>query len=177
MPFLLIVIIVVALIFNLLNGFHDSSNIVATAISSRALPPRVALGLTAAAEFAGPFIFGVAVATTIGSEVVHPTAINSAVILAALASAIVWNLITWYIGFPSSTSHALIGGLIGAVGAAEGLSTIQMAGMQKVLLALLFSPILGFMFGFLVLRLIYFLARGASPRINTFFRQGQVGTM
>jgi PiT family inorganic phosphate transporter len=176
MPFLLILIIVMALAFDFLNGFHDSSNIVATAISSRALPPRAALAMTAIAVFAGPFIFGVAVATTIGSEVVDPAAISSAVIIAALASAISWNLFTWYFGLPSSTSHALIGSLIGAVAVAEGMATIKFEGLAKVLLALLLSPILGFIFGFLVLRLIYFLARGATPGVNALFKRGQVGT-
>jgi PiT family inorganic phosphate transporter len=174
MPFLLIVIIAIALVFDFLNGLHDSSNIVATMISSRALSPRVALGITAIAEFCGPFLFGVAVATTIGSEVVDPAAISSAVIIAALSS--LWNLITWYFGWPSSTSHALVGGLLGAVGVAEGLSTIKLAGLEKVLIALFISPVLGLVFGYLVLKLIYFLARGASPGINTFFKRGQIAT-
>jgi PiT family inorganic phosphate transporter len=176
MPYLLIVIIVIALIFDFLNGFHDSSNIVATMISSRAMSPRGALIMTAVAEFSGPFLFGVAVATTIGSEVVDPAAITSAVIIAALSSAILWNLFTWYFGWPSSTSHALVGGLIGAVGVASGLGTIQLAGLQKVLIALFLSPLLGLVCGYLVLKLIYFLARGATPGINTLFRRAQWGT-
>jgi inorganic phosphate transporter, PiT family len=176
MPLILIVIIAIALVFNFLNGFHDSSNIVATMISSRAMPPRVALAMTAVAEFSGPFLFGVAVATTIGSEIVDPAAISSAVIIAALSSAILWNLFTWYFGWPSSTSHALIGGLIGAVGVAKDLSTIRLAGLEKVLIALFVSPILGFVIGYLMLKLIYFLARGAGPGINTAFRRGQVLT-
>jgi len=176
MPFLLILIIALALIFDFLNGVHDSSNIVATMISSRAMPPRFALGMTAVAEFAGPFIFGVAVATTIGSEIVDPTAITSAVIIAALVSAILWNLFTWYFGWPSSASHALIGGIVGAVGVAEGLATINPAGLGKVLISLFVSPILGFVFGLLVLKLIYFLARGATPSVNTLFKRGQLPT-
>lgn len=176
MPFLLLVIIAIALIFDFLNGFHDASNIVATMISSRAMSPRSALLLNAVAHFVGPFLFGVAVATTIGHEVVDPTAITSAVIIAALTAAILWNLFTWYFGLPSSTSHALIGGLVGAVVAAAGVSTIHMQGLQKVLIALFLSPILGLAFGFLTLRLIYFLARGASPRINTWFKRSQLGT-
>ena len=163
MPFLLIVIIVIALIFDFLNGFHDAANIVATMISSRAMSPRSALAISAVAHFAGPFLFGVAVATTIGHEVVDPAAISSAVIIAALSSAILWNLFTWYFGWPSSTSHALVGGLIGAVGVASGLGTIQLAGLEKVLIALFLSPVLGLVLGFLVLKLIYFLARGSSP--------------
>ncbi|MFN2289846.1 MAG: anion permease [Anaerolineae bacterium] len=176
MPSLLVVIIAIALIFDFLNGFHDASNIVATVISSRAMSPRNALIMTAVAEFTGPFLFGVAVATTIGSEVVDPAAITSAVIIAALSSAILWNLFTWYFGWPSSTSHALIGGLVGAVGIASGLETIDLQGMEKVLIALFISPILGLVFGYLVLRLIYFLARGAAPSINTLFRRGQLLT-
>ncbi len=172
----LIVLLATAVVFDFLNGFHDSSNIVATLISSRALSPRSALALTAVAEFAGPFLFGVAVATTIGHEVVDPTAITSAVILAALSGAIVWNLITWYLGWPSSTSHALIGGLIGAVGLANGLSTIRLAGLEKVLVALFLSPLLGLLCGYLVLKALYFLTRGASPRVNSLFRRGQLLT-
>ena len=170
------VIIAIALVFDFLNGLHDSSNIVATMISSRALSPQKALAMTAVAEFAGPFLFGVAVATTIGSEVVDPAAISSAVIIAALSSAIVWNLVTWYFGWPSSTSHALIGGLIGAVAVAEGFDTIHLAGLEKVLIALFTSPVLGLVLGYLVLKAIYFLARGATPRVNTLFKRAQWGT-
>ena len=173
MSLLLIVIIAIALIFDFLNGFHDSSNIVATMISSRAMSPRSALLMSAVAHFAGPFLFGVAVATTIGSEVVDPSAITSAVIIAALSSAIIWNLVTWYFGWPSSTSHALIGGLVGAVGVSAGLETINLDGMVKVLVALFLSPILGLVLGYVLLKLIYFLARGATPRINALFKRGQ----
>jgi PiT family inorganic phosphate transporter len=176
MPVLLIVIIAFALIFDFLNGLHDASNIVATVISSRALSPQKALAITAAAEFAGPFLFGVAVATTIGSEVADPSVLSAPVIIAALCSAILWNLLTWYFGWPSSTSHALIGSLVGAVAVAEGLSTIRLAGLEKVLIALFLSPVLGLAFGYLVLKTIYFLARGASPKINTFFKRSQVVT-
>jgi PiT family inorganic phosphate transporter len=176
MPFLLLVIIAFAMVFDFLNGFHDSSNIVATMIFSRAVPPRLALGMTAIAEFSGPFLFGVAVATTIGNEIVDPHAISSAVILAALGSAISWNLFTWYFGWPSSTSHALVGGLIGAVTMAAGVNTIHRAGLDKVLIALFVSPVLGLVVGYLVLKAIYFLARGASPRINAAFKRGQLAT-
>jgi PiT family inorganic phosphate transporter len=176
MPFLLIVIIAIALIFDFLNGFHDASNIVATMISSRAMSPRSALLICAGAQFAGPFLFGVAVATTIGQEVVDPAAITSGVIIAALCGAILWNLFTWYFGWPSSTSHALIGGLVGAVAVATGFETVRMEGLEKILIALFLSPLLGLVLGYLVLKLIYFLSRGASPRINTFFKRGQLGT-
>jgi PiT family inorganic phosphate transporter len=176
MPLLLILIIAIALGSGFLNGVHDSSNVVATMISSRALSPRKALGMTAVAEFTGPFLFGVAVATTIGSEVVDPAAISSAVIIAALGSTILWNLVTWYFGWPSSTSHALIGGLIGGALMAEGLSAVDWAGLEKVLIALFISPVLGLVLGYLLLKAIYFLARGATPRVNAFFKRSQLAT-
>lgn len=171
-----IVVIVLALLFDFLNGIHDSSNVVATMISSRALSPRVALGLTALANFFGPFVFGVAVAKTIGEEIVAASAINENVLLAALASAIFWNLLTWYLGFPSSSSHALIGGFIGAVIVGAGWGAIQLAGMEKILIALFTSPIIGFIMGYLILRITILLSWNATPRINQFFRQGQVLT-
>ncbi|MGQ9600968.1 MAG: anion permease [Anaerolineae bacterium] len=169
----LLIIIGMAMISDFLNGFHGSSNIVATMISSRALSPQKALGMAAVAVLVSPFLFGVAIATTIGSELVDPQLITSAVILSALSSSILWNLLTWYFGWPSSTSHALIGGLLGAVGAAKGLTAIHPMGLEKILLALLISPVLGFVGGYLVLKIIYFLARGASPRVHTVFKRGQ----
>jgi PiT family inorganic phosphate transporter len=145
-------------------------------ISSRALSPRVALGMTALANFIGPFVFGVAVATTIGEELVIASAINAPVLLAALVSAILWNLLTWYLGFPSSSSHALIGGFIGAVVLAAGWGAIQIGGLEKVLIALFASPILGFLVGYLILRVTLLLSWSATPRINGFFRKSQVVT-
>jgi PiT family inorganic phosphate transporter len=140
------------------------------------MSPRNALLMSAAAHFAGPFLFGVAVATTIGSEVVDPAAITSAVIIAALVSAVLWNLFTWYFGWPSSTSHALIGGLVGAVAVSSGVETIHVDGLLKVLVALFLSPVLGLALGYLLLKLIYFLARGATPRVNSLFKRAQWGT-
>jgi len=171
-----IAVIVLALFFDFLNGIHDSSNVVATMISSRALSPRVALAMTAVANFFGPFIFGVAVANTIGHEVVFAEAINTVVLLAALSSAIIWNLLTWYLGFPSSSSHALIGGFVGAVVIDAGWQAIQMPGIEKILIALFASPIIGFVFGFILLRLILLLSWKASPGINRFFKRGQIFT-
>ncbi len=176
MTALVIVVIILALVFDFLNGIHDSSNVVATMISSRAFSPRVALGVTAVAEFSGPFLFGVAVAKTIGHEIVAAETINTLVLVAALASAIVWNLLTWYLGFPSSSSHALIGGLIGSVSMAAGFQAIQMAGIEKILLTLFTSPIIGFVVGFIVLRVIYILAWNATPRVNLIFKRSQMIT-
>ncbi|MGD9101378.1 MAG: inorganic phosphate transporter [Anaerolineae bacterium] len=166
-------IIGLALIFDFFNGFHDSSNIVATVISSRAMSPRRILLLTAAAHFVGPFLFGVAVATTIGHEVVRESAVTLPVIEAALISAIAWNVITWLMGIPSSSSHALVGGIIGAVLIQSGPEALRAGGLTKVIAALLISPVLGLIVGYLVMSLVLFLARGASPRINWFFKRGQ----
>ncbi len=173
---IIIIAIILALGFDLLNGIHDSSNIVATMISSRAFPPRVALGMTALAEFCGPFIFGVAVAETIGHEVVAFEVISVTVILAALFSAILWNLLTWYLGFPSSSSHALVGGLVGAVIIGAGWQAIEVPGLVKILLTLLTSPILGLVFGYLILRLLFILSWNASPRVNDLFKRSQLLT-
>jgi len=172
----LILLILLAVIFDFLNGVHDSSNIVATMIASRAFSPRVALGVTAIAHFVAPFLFGVAVATTIGEDIIDANAINNGMIIAALLSAILWNLFTWFVGIPSSSSHALVGGLIGAVAVGAGLQAIYLDGMMKVLIALFISPIIGFIGGFLFTKLILFLARGASLRINWFFKRSQIIT-
>jgi PiT family inorganic phosphate transporter len=176
MPPIIVIAIVIALLFDLLNGIHDSSNIVATMISSRAFSPRVALGITAIAEFCGPLIFGVAVAETIGHEVVASNTIDEIVILAALLSAILWNLITWYLGFPSSSSHALIGGLIGAVVMGAGWSVIQLPGIIKILLTLLTSPIIGLIFGYIILRLLFLISWNATPKVNAIFKRSQLFT-
>lgn len=172
----LIVLIILALIFNFLNGFHDSSNIVATIISSRALQPRAALALTAISEFMGPLIFGVAVAKTIGEGLIPPSEVTNAVILATLIASILWNLITWYLGIPSSSSHALVGGLIGAISVGAGIETVQWGGLIKVLLGLFISPVLGLIAGFLITRLTLFLARNSRPSINIFFKRAQILT-
>lgn len=173
---LLIIFIAVALFFDFLNGIHDSSNIVATMISSRAFRPQVALGVTALSEFVGPLLFGVAVAKTVGDGIVSSAELTIEMIMAALLGAIAWNLLTWLLGIPSSSSHALIGGLIGAVALGSGVEAVKWEGVVQVFAALFLSPFIGFGVGFVFTRLIYFLARGASPKINTFFNRSQVVT-
>jgi len=170
---LLVIFIAVALIFDFLNGFHDSANVVASTIASKAMSPRVALSISALTNFLGPFMFGVAVATTIGTEVVTEEAVTIPTALAALLSAIVWNLLTWWFGIPSSSSHALIGGFVGAALAGFGVDAIQLDGITKVLLALFLSPFLGFILAYLVLHFILLIGRGFSPRVNEVFRRGQ----
>jgi inorganic phosphate transporter, PiT family len=176
MSSLIITVIVLALLFGFLNGMHDSRNVVSTMISSRAYSPRVALSVTALAEFTGPFIFGVAVAQTIGRGIVDIEAVNSQVLIVALGSAILWNLVTWYMKIPSSSSHALIGGMLGAVSVRAGAQAINVDGLLKILISLFVSPIIGFVFGFFVLKLIMVLFWMATPRINEFFKRSQLLT-
>ena len=169
-------LIAVSLVFDLLNGFHDSSNIVATVISSRAMKPRTALYMTAAAEFIAPFLFGVAVAKAVGSDLIDSSAITIHVVIAGVCAAILWNLLTWFIGMPSSSSHALLGGLLGAAVIYGGLEVVKLEGLFRILIALFFSPIIGFAFAFLLMHFILLVSRGASPSINSFFKRGQVFT-
>jgi inorganic phosphate transporter, PiT family len=173
---IIFIIIGLSLLFGFLNGMHDSRNVVSTMVSSRAYSPRTALGVTILAEFSGPFIFGSAVASTIGRGISDPNAISLRVILVALASAVLWNLVTWRLKIPSSSSHALIGGIVGAVSAGAGVQAIQMAGLLKILISLFASPIIGFVFGFIVLKIIYALCVDSTPHVNNFFKRSQLVT-
>ena len=174
---MIIILLALALIFDFLNGFHDSSNVVATPISSNAMRPRLALLLAAASEFVAPFLFGVAVATAIGDGLLNVEVLQLNVINAALAASIAWNLITWYVGIPSSSSHALVGGLVGAAVTAEGFAAVNPIGLLRVLIALLISPLLGMAFGYLTMRLVILGTRAAAPSVNNFFRRSQVFTL
>ncbi len=163
---LLLVLIAVALLFDFLNGFNDSANVVATMIASRAMSPRGALTLAALANLAGPFLFGVAVAETIGAEVADPRTISVSVVLAALLAASLWDLTTWYFGIPVSSSHALVGGLVGAAATGSGLAAIQPHGLWKIVIALLASPVVGFVVGMMVMRATLWFLRNATPKVN-----------
>ena len=176
MTFPFFLLLITALIFDFLNGFHDSANIVATPIASRAMEPRRVLWLAATAHFVGPFLFGVAVAETIGKGIADPVHVTMPVVVAAMMAAVVWNVVTWYLGIPASSSHALVGGVVGAVVVASGLSAIETSGLTTVLVALFLSPILGLIVGYLLMNLTLFLARGASPHVNVFFKKAQVVT-
>jgi len=184
---LVYVAVAVVLIFDYTNGFHDASNIIATPIASRALTPVQAVVIVATFEFLGPILGGTAVANTIGKFVnLDDVAaiLSIAVILCGLAGAIFWNVITWWFGIPSSSSHALVGGLAGAVMVAVGsdhviwgfsqLAQGHFTGVTKVLLALVISPIIGFWAGFFIHRLVFFLMRGAKPTVNKFFKRIQI---
>jgi len=171
---LLLVVIAVALLFDFLNGFNDSANVVATIIASRAMSARGALTLAALANLAGPFLFGVAVAETIGAEVADPRTISIAVVLAALLAASLWDLVTWYFGIPVSSSHALVGGIVGAAAAGSGLDAIQTQGLWKIAIALLASPLAGFVMALAVMRATLWLLRNATPKANVVLSRAQV---
>ena len=173
---MLYLLIILALKFDFINGFHDSSNIVATVISSRALHPRVALFTTAIAHFLAPFLFGVAVAETIGLGLIDPRAVTDIVITAAVLSAIIWNLLTWYLGMPSSSSHALVGGLLGAAILSEGINVVNFRGLFWILFALFISPPLGLAASYLLMHITQYVFRSASPRVNIFFKRAQIIT-
>jgi len=173
---LIIILIALALIFDFLNGFQDSANVVATMISSRAMTPTAALIIASAANFIGPFIFGVAVAKTIGQDVASPSSITIAVVLAALLSGSIWNLITWFFGIPSSSSHALIGGIVGAVLVGSGAQALKTEGLVLIGLALFLSPVLGFFLGQITMRVSMSAVRNATPNANLFFKYAQIPT-
>jgi len=174
-------IVGLALFFDYSNGFHDAANVVATIITTGALSPRKALMLAAVCELAGPFLFGTAVAKTIGKGIIDVSTFDAAVVelsaallIAALLGAISWNLITWAWGLPSSSSHALIGGMVGAVLVAYGPDKILWNGLLYVMASLIFSPLLGLVFGVLFYRFTLRLSKNAKPTISGFFKQLQI---
>jgi PiT family inorganic phosphate transporter len=171
----LVAVFGLAVLFDYINGFHDTANAIATSVSTRALSPRVAIAMSATANFVGA-LTGTAVAKTIGAGLVVPQAEGGVVVAAALAGAIVWNLLTWRLGIPSSSSHALIGGLLGASAAAIGFGAWQVSGiLGKVILPLVGSPIVGFAGGFALMVVIFNLFRRAHPKtMNDRFRRLQV---
>lgn len=178
---LAIIVVLLALFFDFSNGFHDAANVVATIITTRALSPRKALMMAAVCEFIGPFLFGTAVAETIGKNIIDasafdPTAldVSVALIMAALVGAIFWNLITWFFGLPSSSSHALIGGMVGAVLVAYGPGKILWGGVLYVVASLVISPLLGLIFGVLALRITFRIFRNATPQVSDFFNRMQI---
>lgn len=184
---LIVFAVLTVLAFDYTNGFHDAANVVATVIASRAMLPAQAVALVAVFEFLGPVLGGTAVANTIGSFVDLnglPVQLSLGVLLAGLLGAIGWNLLTWWWGIPSSSSHALVGGLAGAVIAAAGPAHVvwgfvawldggPLSGVAKVVLALLLSPLLGFVVGYLIHRLLGLLFRAARPALNRRLRGAQ----
>ncbi|MBC1323964.1 inorganic phosphate transporter [Listeria welshimeri] len=173
-----VVIVLAALAFDLINGFHDTANAIATSVSTKALKPRHAIILAAVMNFVGAISF-TGVAKTITKDIVNPFALDygELVILAALLSAIAWNLITWYFGIPSSSSHALIGSIAGAAIASAGFASIEYSGFTKIIIGLLVSPVLAFVVGYTIYSLFkIFLKNLNLATTNRRFRMIQVGT-
>lgn len=169
--------VIVALFFDFINGFHDSANSIATVVGTRALRPLYAVSMAAIANFVGPFIFGTAVAATVGKDIIQPEFSTIYVIIAGLAGAISWNLITWYFGLPSSSSHALIGGLIGAGLVAGGTKAIVFPGVEKILVFMIVSPMMGFVIAFvLTISIMYFLRKNRPSTINRSFAKLQIAS-
>jgi inorganic phosphate transporter, PiT family len=173
--FTLVFLIGVALLFDLINGMHDAANSIATVVSTRVLKPFHAVLWAAFFNFAAYFIFESHVASTIGKGLITPELIDNAVVFGALAGAIAWNLITWWGGIPSSSSHALVGGLVGAGVAKAGFGAIVWSGLSKTIYAIVLSPFTGFILGVLMVILVSWLFLRANPAFSDgFFRKAQL---
>lgn len=178
LTWIVVLIVILALGFDFINGFHDTANAIATSVSTRALPPRMAILLASAMNLVGALLFS-GVAKSIGGDITDPFKLKHGltVVIATLIAAILWNLITWWQGIPSSSSHALIGSLAGAAIASEGWDGINYSGFSKIVLGLVVSPILAFIVGYIIMFILKHLFANASPRyINKGFRTGQIFT-
>jgi PiT family inorganic phosphate transporter len=170
-----IVIIVVALVFDYINGFHDAANSIATVVSTRVLSPTQAVLWAAFFNFAAAFVIGTTVAKTVGAGMIHQEVVTYAVILAGLMGAIIWNLITWYLGLPTSSSHALFGGYAGAAVAKAGFGAIMVSGWTKTLIFIVVGPLIGLVVGLIVMTSIYWIFRDTTPtRVNRWFKKLQL---
>ncbi|WP_400162587.1 anion permease [Brevibacillus sp. TJ4] len=177
---LVVIVVILAVSFDFINGFHDTANAIATSVSTKALPPRIAVILAAVMNFVGALTF-TGVAKTIGGKIADPTTLQFGVIvvIATLIAAISWNLITWWYGIPSSSSHALIGSLVGAVIASAGLGSIHWSGFAEIFRGLIISPVIALVAGFIIMNLIYLLFRKLAPpptKANRGFRYFQILT-
>lgn len=168
-------LVVVALVFDFMNGFHDAANSIATVVSTRVLKPYQAVVWAAAFNFLALFVFKLKVATTVGQGIIDVSVVDHHIVFGALVGAIVWNIITWYYGLPSSSSHALIGGLIGAAVAKSGFWALQSAGIYKTLVFIVISPTLGFLLAGLMMVAVSWICRRSTPaRVDRWFRRLQL---
>jgi inorganic phosphate transporter, PiT family len=174
-PVLVTVVVVLALGFDFTNGIHDAANSIATIVSTRVLTPLQAVVWAALFNFVAAYVFGIHVAMTIGKGVVQPDVVDTHVILSGLLGAILWNMTTWYLGLPTSSSHALIGGLAGAAIAKAGLAAIIVSGIVKIAAFIVLSPLIGMVLGFLTGVALTWLFRHSTPRrVDSLFRKGQL---
>jgi PiT family inorganic phosphate transporter len=171
---MLVMVVAAALLFDYVNGFHDTANAIATCISTRALSVKAAIIMAAGLNFVGAMI-STKVASTIGKGIVDPVNVTQMVVLAGIVGAIIWDLITWYYGLPSSSSHAIIGGIMGAVIAHTGMATLHWNGLEKIILALVISPVVGTTLGFCFMVVMMWCFRNTSPYLlNKNFRRMQI---
>jgi len=171
----LVFLVFLALAFDFMNGFHDAANAIATVVSTRVMKPHTAVAMAAVCNIAAIFIFELKVAATVGKGTIDPAAIDYYVVFGALVGAIAWNVITWYYGIPSSSSHALIGGLIGAAMAHSGPSSLITSGVVKVVAFIVISPLLGLVLGSLMMILVSWIFRRSTPRrVDTWSRRLQL---
>ncbi|MDR3599989.1 MAG: inorganic phosphate transporter [Desulfosporosinus sp.] len=171
---MLVIVVFLGLVFDYINGFHDTANAIATSVSTRALTPKQAVILASIFNLVGA-LYSTGVAQTIAKDIISPKYVTQVVVIAALLSAITWNLVTWLLGIPSSSSHAIIGGMSGAAVASVGFSVLQWEGLGKILAALIFSPIVGMIFGFIIMKLLAFIfAHSAPSRVNHGFKKMQI---
>lgn len=170
-----VVLVALALIFDFMNGFHDAANSIATVVSTGVLKPTQAVVFAAFFNFIAIFVFHLSVAATVGKGIVQPGIVDTHVVFGALIGAITWNVITWYYGIPSSSSHALIGGIVGAVLAKAGPAALVAAGIFKTVAFILVSPLLGFLLGSLMMVSVAWIFRRATPsRVDKWFRRLQL---
>ena len=172
---MIVFLVAVALVFDFMNGFHDAANSIATIVSTGVLKPQYAVIWAAFFNVVAIFIFQLTVAATVGKGTIDPTVVDHYVVLGALVGAICWNVLTWYYGIPSSSSHALIGGLIGAAVAKAGTGSLVASGVTKVVLFIFISPLLGFLLGSMMMVLVAWILRRSSPRkVDRWFRRLQL---
>ena len=170
-----ILLVVMALVFDFMNGFHDAANSIATVVSTGVLKPGHAVVFAAFFNFVAIFVFHLSVAATVGKGIVQPEIVDTHVVFGALSGAIIWNLITWYYGIPSSSSHALIGGIVGAVVAKAGTEPLIAAGLLKTVAFIFISPLFGFLFGSLMMVAVAWICRRARPgKVDKWFRRLQL---
>ena len=171
----IVTLVALALLFDFMNGFHDAANSIATVVSTGVLRPTQAVVFAAFFNFVAIFIFHLSVAATVGKGIAQPGVVDVHVVFGALIGAITWNVLTWYYGIPSSSSHALIGGIVGAVIAKAGASALIATGIMRTVVFIFVSPLLGFIFGSLMMVLVAWVCRKATPsRVDRWFRRLQL---
>ena len=173
--YVLAFLVALALIFDFMNGFHDAANAIATVVSTGVVKPQTAVAMASVFNFVAILVFQLKVATTVGKGTIDPAVVDHYVVFGALVGAIVWNLITWYYGIPSSSSHALIGGLVGAAVAKAGTGSLIAGGLLKTIAFIVLSPLLGFIFGSIMMVLVsWIFVRSTPRRVDKWFRRAQL---